>query len=217
MNSRLENIREKNKDLTIHECGSDRFSRYGKIIHGIDPSLLIAEALKKTNPAAGVEYIPSVPELESVGALDIIRNKIFSGKEIQAGWVRGENLNLNAFEFHESSEVIAAATDLILILGRVNDITGNTYDTAGAEIFYQERGSIVELFSTTLHFAPVQTGPEGFCAVIILPAGTNTPLNHEIYTSATGKQRLLFMKNKWLLAYEGSVPVKKFRSDYNQL
>ena len=54
---------------------------------------------------------------------------------IQIGYCNGSNVKLNALEYHRSSEIDIAVTDLILLLGCQQDIKEDTYDTALVEAF----------------------------------------------------------------------------------
>ena len=114
----------------------------------------------------------------------------------------GHNKTLNAFEYHRDSEVNIAATDLVLILGLEQDIEDDlTYDTAKAEAFFVPAGTVVEVYATTLHYAPCHTDEAGFKCVVILPQGTNTHVNQ---VSALKEDALLFARNKWLIAHAES-------------
>ena len=75
-----------------------------------------------------------------------------------------------------------------------------TYDTAKIEAFYMPAGTAVELYATTLHYAPCTAKGDGFRCAIVLPAGTNLELDFE--PSAEGEDRLITAKNKWLIAHE---------------
>ena len=61
-------------------------------------------------------------------------------------------------------------------------------------------GTAVELYATTLHYAPCSAGDGGFRCVIVLPRGTNEPLTFE--PAKEGEERLLTAVNKWLIAHE---------------
>ena len=67
----------------------------------------------------------------------------------------------------------------------------------------------VELYSTTLHFAPIQTDKNPFCVIVVLPMETNLPLDGEIMMEAEGEARLLFKKYKWLIAHKESPQMEK--------
>ena len=63
--------------------------------------------------------------------------KDFGGLPIQIGYCNGSNVKLNALEYHRSSEIDIAVTDLILLLGCQQDIKEDTYDTALVEAFFR--------------------------------------------------------------------------------
>ena len=51
-----------------------------------------------------------------------------------------------------------------------------TYDTSLVEAFLVPKGTAVEVYATTLHYAPCGVGGAGFKVVIVLPKGTNLDL-----------------------------------------
>ena len=128
---------------------------------------------------------------------------------IQIGYCNGNNYLLNAVEYHRDSEINVAVTDMILILGKEQDITPEqTYDSSKMEAFLVPAGTVIEVYATTLHYAPCNVAESGFKAVVVLPKGTNTDLDP--YTKATKEDEMLFARNKWLLSHpeaniEGSV------------
>ena len=61
-------------------------------------------------------------------------------------------------------------------------------------------GTAVELYATTLHYAPCSAKEGGFRCVIILPKGTNEDL--PFAAADKGENRLLTAVNKWLIAHE---------------
>ncbi len=111
-------------------------------------------------------------------------------------------------EYHKSSELDLAVTGLVLLLARAEDLKENRMDSGLAEAFYLPAGTAVELFAGTFHFAPCRVEDGGFKSVIILPAGTNTPLRAG-FKPVTPEDSLLWMKNKWLIAHPDSIPAKK--------
>ena len=79
------------------------------------------------------------------------------------------------------------------------DITDDfTYDTSLMEAFLVPAGTAVEIYATTLHYAPCNAGEGGFKVGIVLPAGTNYPLKdkHEGWEDA-----LITAQNKWLIGH----------------
>ena len=152
-------------------------------------------------PADDVIYVPGADELETLPAAGELKERAYGGLPIQVGYCNGNNKRLNAVEYHRSSEIDIAQTDLILLLGRQQDIEADyTYDTAKIEAFYMPAGTAVELYATTLHYAPCTAKGDGFRCAIVLPAGTNLELDFE--PSAEGEDRLITAKNKWLIAHE---------------
>ena len=130
-----------------------------------------------------------------------LKKSAYGGLPIQVGYCNGHNLKLNALEYHRSSEVDIAASDLILLLGRQQDIQEDyTYDTAKVEGFFVPAKTAVELYATTLHYAPCQASEEGFRCVIVLPEGTNHELDFSV--ASEGEEKLMTAKNKWLIAHE---------------
>ena len=61
-------------------------------------------------------------------------------------------------------------------------------------------GTAIEVYATTLHYAPCTAQEGGFRCVVVLPKGTNEELPFE--TAKEGENRLLAAMNKWLIAHE---------------
>ena len=126
---------------------------------------------------------------------------------IQVGFCNGHNKKLNAVEYHRDSEVNIAVTDLILILGKQQDITTEfTYDSGLMEAFLVPAGTVIEVYATTLHYAPCHVEDSGFRCVVILPKGTNMELE-SLGEAVYKEDQLLFATNKWLIGHEeGGLP-----------
>ncbi len=202
--ARLAKLQKANPALAICECGDERFARYGSIVKGIDPAAF-SEVVGSKQPESGVTYVAGISELENLPVTSVIGSLIFGELPVQAGCVRGFNQTLNALEYHKSIEVNVAVTDMILLLAHTDDIVESHISYERVELFYVSAGTTVEIRPTTLHFAPVQIDESGFCVIVILPRGTNLPLDGGLPSgNAEGETRLLFMKNKWLIASEGS-------------
>ena len=59
-----------------------------------------------------------------------------AGLPIQIGYCNGDNRKLNGLEYHRSSEINIAVNNLVLLLGREQDIEADdTYDTSRVEAF----------------------------------------------------------------------------------
>lgn len=185
--------------MIIWDVSDVRFKKYGKVVKGYDCSELIRN-MEEISLTDGVIYIPSEPKLEALEIFNEIQNRQFGGLHIQIGYCSGSNVTLDALEYHRSSEVDIAATDLILLLGRQQDLDPEqyTYDASKVEAFYVPAGTMVELYATTLHYAPCNGKNGGFRCAIVLPYGTNMQLETKQHDL---EDRLLFAKNKWLIAH----------------
>jgi len=192
--------------LTIKPVTDPAFLVYGKVVTGYDAGELL-EKMKETPLPDDVVYVPSVAELEELKVSKEMEKKLYGQLPIQVGYCNGHNKKLNAAEYHRSSEINIAVTDLILILGRQQDITPDyTYDSGKMEAFLVPAGTVIEVYATTLHYAPCHTEEGGFRCVVILPKDTNTDLE-PAGEAVNEEDRLLFAKNKWLIGHkEGGLP-----------
>ena len=186
--------------MNVQKVTDKSFGEYGRVLEGYSLSGLL-EAMKHTPRPDEVIYVPSVEELEALPAVQEFKNRAFGGLPIQIGYCNGKNKKLNALEYHRSSEINVAVTDMILLVGMEQDVKEDyTYDTSQIEAFFVPAGTVVEMYATTLHYAPCMTAETGFRAVVVLPAGTNTELDFPVGES--GEERLIAAKNKWLIAHE---------------
>ena len=186
--------------MEIKSVKDAAFRKYGRVISEIDFSELVAK-MDETPLPADVVYEPSVELLEALPVMEKLQTAYYGELPIQIGYCNGNNHLLNALEYHRSSELDIAATDAILLLGSQQDITDDfTYDTSKVEAFLCPKGVGVELYATTLHYAPCTYNQEaGFRCVVVLPKDTNTELTFEL---SDGESRLMTAKNKWLIAHE---------------
>ena len=186
--------------MEILKVTDKAFQPYGKVIQGMDVSDLL-EALKETPQPDDVVYVASDEKLEACPCVEKIGYSLYGGMPIQAGYCNGNNVLLNAVEYHRDSEVNVAQTDMILILGKEQDIEEDgTYDTGKMEAFLVPAGTVIEVYATTLHYAPCNVNGNKFRAAVILPKGTNT--DAPAAQNNTKEDKLLFARNKWLIAHE---------------
>ncbi|MBR6329771.1 MAG: DUF4867 family protein [Lachnospiraceae bacterium] len=185
--------------MEILSITDERFRKYGRVVQGIDFAPLV-DAVKKYTPIPdGVAYEPSIEALEATPVKDELQNKTYGELPIEIGYCNGHNVKLNAVEYHRSSEINVAATDAVLIVGMQQDITDDfTYDTSKMEAFLVPEGTAVEIYATTLHYAPCGPEGKGFQVAIVLPKGTNYPLTTE---HSGWEDRLLAAQNKWLITH----------------
>ena len=192
--------------MTIQSVYDDSFKAYGRVIAGMDASGLV-EAMQETEaPEDAVVYYPSVEALEKLPAAKEVTNSFFGELSMQMGYCNGTNHKLNAVEYHRCSEFGVAASDLILLLGKQQDVEVSedggdfSYDSAKAEAFLVPKGTVYEMYATTLHYAPCSVEGKPFRNVVILPKGTNEDLTEE--RGSLPEDKLLTAKNKWLIAHE---------------
>ena len=186
--------------MKIQKVTDPAFRKYGQVLEGYDFAGLIKE-MKHTPVPEDVIYVPSVEELEALDIMKDLQNKGYGGLPVQIGYCNGHNKKLNAVEYHRNSEINVAVTDLVLLIGHQQDIEpDHTYDTSKIEAFLVPAGTGIEVYATTLHYAPCHVNEGGFQCVVVLPKGTNT--DHTFQTEKTGEDSLMTAKNKWLIAHE---------------
>ena len=178
------------------------FKVYGRVLTKDYDVKELVKAMQNTDaPADDVVYFPSIKELEDLPIKKVIEESVFGGLTIQVGYCNGTNHKLNAVEYHRNSELGVAATDMILLLGKQQDIEAdNTYDTSKMEAFFVPAGEVVEMYATTLHYAPCSVDGKPFRNVVILPLDTNTEINKQ--PKGAKEDVLLFAKNKWLIGHK---------------
>lgn len=190
----IDKLRKLNPDIEIYSIHDNEFKRYGRVLD-FDTSEIVNCGEKIAIPKNGVRYEMSIPEFEELNCAEKLRNIIFGKCPAQIGLCWGQNSMLNAFEFHRSSEINVAITPIVVMLGLQYEIEDNRYDTKNVKAFYLDKGEIIEIYGTTLHYCACQVSEKGFSCVIGLPEGTNDeiPLPDE--------DELLFMTNKWLICH----------------
>ena len=188
--------------MKIQNVSDAAFKKYGKVITGLDCSDIIA-AMAETPCPENVVYVPGAESLESCASAKDIAYTLYGGMPVQIGYCNGNNHKLNGLEYHRDSEVNIAVTDLILLIGSEQDIENGKYDTSKVEAFLVPAGTVIEVYATTLHYAPCNANAaEGFCTAVVLPRGTNTEKPSVVQRG--GEDALLWARNKWLLAHAAS-------------
>ena len=186
--------------MKIQNVTDAAFKKYGKVVTGIDFSDMIAE-MKKMEIPADVVYEPVLANLEACASAKDLCESCYGGMPIQVGHCSGNNYKLNAVEYHRDSEINISVDGMILLLGKQEDIEDDyTYDTAKIEAFLVPAGVAVELYATTLHYAPCNSEKTGFRGIVVLPKGTNYDLTKQ--PAKTPEDKLMTAVNKWLIAHE---------------
>ena len=183
------------------------FVRYGRVHSGIDGTELLREMAKIALPESGTAYEPSIAALEACGVFADFQTRVFGGMPVQLGMCWGRNTKLNCLEYHRDSEFNLGLGDFILLLAKQDEIENGTLDTAKVRAFRVPAGVLVEIYATTLHYAPCHTNEaEGFRVLVALPRGTNTA--RPALRGVSAEDTYLTACNKWLLAHPESAEAK---------
>ena len=200
----LEALRRLNSGYPLFSVHDEAFRRFGRVIDFPCGELIAACQRAAEMPESGSRYLPSMPELE---ALDITAvSQVLRGEgPFQIGCCWGHASRMNCMEYHRSSEHNIAVSDMVLFLAAQQDMDGFELDSSKVAAFYVPKGTVIEVYATTLHFCPCEVTPDGFRCIVILPHGTNHPLKSP--RPAGGDGRLLWAKDKWLITHPDNAPV----------
>lgn len=193
--------------MKIYSVYDAQFKAYGRVVEAPDMAALMSAMAAIEMPADGTAYSPGIDSLEACGVFDWFAASAFGGMPTQLGMCWGYNTKLNCLEYHRDSEFNLGTTDFVLLLAKLDEIVDGVLDTSKVMAFRVPAGVLVEVYATTLHYAPCHTdAAAGFRVLVALPKGTNTdkPAN----VSDTGEDRLMTARNKWLLAHADSAPAK---------
>ena len=197
----FDELKNNNKHIAFYRVTDKEFGAYGNVLD-TDLSELVEQAEKLEMPEKGVIYKASIDVLENTKCFSIVQKELYGEMPIEIGCVWGDNHKLNALEWHKGSEINVAVTPTVLLLGKLQDVSGGKYDSAKAVAFYLEQGEAVEIYATTLHYTPCSASKEGFKTIVVLPKNTNLPLDNPT------KIPFLRAKNKWLIGHNENEAVK---------
>ena len=195
--------------MKIKSVFSHAFEKYGKVLDGYDVKELLEKLDATTKkPADAVIYEPGDAGLESLPIAKEFADNAYGGMPIQVGYCNGYNTKLNCLEYHRGSELNIPANDIVLLLAPLEAVKKGKLDTSLVEAFSVPKGTIVQVYETTLHYAPCNgitkdgVSKEGFRVIIVLPKDTNTA-KPEIKEKNL-EDKLLWARNKWLIAHPDS-------------
>ena len=215
----LDHLNEVN-DVPILSIEDGDFAPYGRILSGVDFSDAIQYMVQYTDvPKEGNIYVPSDERLEQQAVYRYLTDTVYGGMPIQMGYCNGRNSTYNGFEYHKGSEINVACCDFMLVLGHPWEIRDNTYDIRDAKVFFVPEGAAIEMYQTTLHLSPLKVSEDGFRDIVVLPRGTNTPLDESYAASCNcgdaskgagdPERELLLQRNKWVIAHPEREPLIK--------
>ena len=192
--------------MKFYSVSDPAFKPYGKVLTGFDTTALVAAMKTIPMPESGTAYEPGIEALETCGIYADMQNRAYGGMPIQIGMCWGYNTKLNCLEYHRDSEVNVGESDFVLLLAKEDEIEDGKLDTAKVRAFRVPAGIAVEVYGTTLHYAPCQTAETGFRVAIVLPKGTNTAKPD--FAPQSEEDRWMTARNKWLLAHPDSGEAK---------
>lgn len=188
--------------MEIRSVFDPAFKPYGRVVEGYPVDGLLA-ALKTTPLPEAVTYTPREEALHAAADAQAVGEALFGGMPFQLGWCNGHNTRLNCLEYHRDSEFNLGTEAFILLLAKQDEMENGVLDTAKVRAFRVPAGVLIEVYATTLHYAPCHTDPDkGFRVLVALPAGTNT--GKPDITPKADEDAWLWACNKWLLAHAES-------------
>ncbi len=188
----LQKLTQLNPDVKIFSVNDPEFAPFGRVIN-IDTDEIVAAGEKISLPESGSSYLPSCEDFECLAIADEICQNHFGEMPAQVGYCWGHSNKLNALEWHTSSEINVAVTDLVLLLAPLSELKDGKIDSSSVKGFYVPKGTCIEVYSTSMHFCPIEVSKGGFGCVVALPKGTNTDLENK------HSNPMLFRKNKWII------------------
>lgn len=194
--------------MQFYSVFDPEFKPFGQVVEGLEDAVEeILAALAQTPLPEGVGYVPDDPILQELPAAVEISEHGFGGMPVQMGWCNGHNTLLNCLEYHRNSEFNLGTEDFILLLGQQKEIENGVFDTKKVKAFRVPAGVLVEVYATSLHYAPCHTDPaKGFRMLVALPEGTNTERPEGPIRTAEDER--MTARNKWLLAHPDSPEAK---------
>jgi hypothetical protein len=194
--------------MKIYPVTDPSFRLYGEpITHGYNVSELLRAMEAIPLPEEGTAYEPAIESLEACSIFSQLQDRAYGGLPIQLGMCWGRNVTLNCLEYHRDSEINVGTDDFILLLAKQDQIEDGKLDTALVKAFRVPAGVPVEVYATSLHYAPCHVdAAAGFRTAVVLPKGTNTAMPD--FTPLCEEDRWMTARNKWLLAHPESSEAK---------
>lgn len=191
--------------MNVYSVFDPAFASYGRVVTGLDTAKqAILAVLAGTPLPAATDYVAADAALQALPAATAVRDHLFGGMPCQLGWCNGHNTKLNCLEYHRDSEFNLGTEDFILLLARLDEVENGRLDTKRVKAFRVPAGVLVEVYATTLHYAPCHTdAAKGFRVLVALPKGTNTAMPAD-FKATGGDDAQLWACNKWLLAHPES-------------
>ena len=193
--------------MKIYSVYDPEFKPYGRVLEGYDTTCLMNAVKTIPLPESGTAYEPSIPALEATCNYAEFQNNFYGGMPVEIGMCWGRNSKLNCLEYHRDSELNIGEGEYVLLVARLDEVENGVLDTAKVKAFRAPAAVPVEVYATTLHYAPCSITPgEPFRVAIVLPRGSNFPAPQIVPKNA--EDTYMTARNKWLLAHPESDEAK---------
>jgi hypothetical protein len=193
--------------MKIYQVSDPEFREYGRVVEGCEVSQIL-EVLRKVAPIPdGTVYVPKEEAIQSLEEAKRLELTLFGGVPAEFGYCSGHNTKLNCLEYHRCSEFNLGTEDAILLLAKQQEIENGFLDTSKVKAFLIPAGVLVEVYATSLHYAPCHAhAKKGFQMLVVLSDGTNT--EKPSIAGKVDEDTFLTAANKWLLAHPDSDEAK---------
>ena len=140
--------------MKIFSVTDPEFKPYGRVVTGLDTAKAeILAALANTPLPAATDYVAEDAALQELPAAVEVSEHLFGGMPCQLLVQRSQHL----FELPgipPRQQFNLGTEDFVLLLARQEEIAGGKLDTAKVKAFRVPAGTLVEVYATTLHYAP---------------------------------------------------------------
>lgn len=194
--------------MKIYNVADPEFREYGRVIEGCKVTDILKTLEEQTPcPEDGTVYVAKDEKIQSLEEAKRLSLTLFGGVPAEFGYCNGHNTKLNCLEYHRCSEFNLGTEDAILLLAKQQEIENGMLDTAKVKAFLIPAGTLVEVYATSLHYAPCQAhADKGFRVLVVLADGTNT--DKPALEPMAEEDTFMTAANKWLLAHEDSPEAK---------
>lgn len=196
----LDAFKKNNPTKLIRTIDDESFKKYGDIKTGYDISKLSSFFDTEISiPETGNKYVTSNHKIESFSVIKELSNDIYPAMQTQAGQCVGHSIDFSALEYHQGSETNIFFTDTIMVLSKRSQMRSGSINISElGEIYFIPKGSIIEFFSDTLHYAPIQVTNSGFKIVVLVLKGTNEPLPSDFHSN----NKMIVKVNKFQVVHK---------------
>lgn len=202
----LKKLNELNPNIKINSLEGSDFKNYGKVHKNVKVDKML-DYLLTTNMSSDY-YLPNCDDLLALDESEYFKEICYGQVPCQIGYYNAYNSSLNALEYHKCSETLVVGTDIVLLLATIFDLDEDfQLDSKNIKAFFVPKGTVVELYSSTLHFSPCMATSDGVRQVVVLSKNTNTPLDHEVIKNSDDESKLLLEKNKWVIVHPEYKPL----------